>query len=108
MASLLLRASATHTLVYWFGNWKPLHGIAIGIAFVIDPLAAGMASLVALLMTVALLFAWRYFDSVGTLFHALMLIFLAGMTGFCFSGDIFTIFVFFELMSVVAFAPHGI
>lgn len=104
MACLLLQVSTAQTLVYWFGNWKPSHGIAIGIAFVIDPLAAGMASLVAFLATAALVFAWRYFDSVGTLFHALMLIFLAGMIGFCFSGDIFTLFVFFELMSITAFA----
>ncbi|HEX4084490.1 MAG TPA: proton-conducting transporter membrane subunit [Chthoniobacteraceae bacterium] len=104
MAWLLLRASTAHTLVYWFGGWKPIHGAAIGIAFVIDPLAAGMGLLVAFLVSMALIFAWRYFDSVGTLFHALMLTFLAAMLGFCFSGDIFTLFVFFELMSVVAFA----
>ncbi len=104
---LLLRASAAHTLVYWFGGWQPREGIALGIAFTVDPLSAGLAALVAFLVTTSLIFAWHHFDSVGTLFHTLMLVFLAAMIGFCFSGDIFTLFVFFELMSVVAFALTG-
>ena len=33
-----------------------------------------------------------------------MLIFLAGMTGFCLTGDIFDMFVWFELMGVAAYA----
>jgi multicomponent Na+:H+ antiporter subunit D len=41
---------------------------------------------------------------VGTFFHTLMLTFLAGMTGFCLTGDIFDLFVWFELMSVSAYA----
>lgn len=106
-AILLLMASVANTIVYWFGDWIPRNGLAIGICFSIDPLSAGMASLVAFLVTVSLVFAWRYFDSVGTLFHTLMLVFLAAMVGFCLSGDIFTLFVFFELMSVVAFALTG-
>ena len=101
---LLLHAASASTIVYWFGGWKPRGGIAIGIAFAIDPLSAGLAAFAALLVSTALIFAWRYFDAIGALFHALMLVFLAAMTGFCFSGDLFTLFVFFELMSVVAFA----
>lgn len=101
---LLLHAASASTIVYWFGGWKPRGGLAIGIAFSIDPLSAGLAAFAALLVSTALIFAWRYFDAIGALFHALMLVFLAAMTGFCFSGDLFTLFVFFELMSVVAFA----
>ena len=41
------------------------------------------------------------------LYHALMLVFLAGMTGFCLTGDLFNMFVFFELMSVAAYALTG-
>ena len=106
-AILLLNASAAKTIVYWFGGWTPRNGIAVGICFSIDPLSAGLASLIAFLVTVSLIFAWRYFDSVGSLFHTLMLVFLAAMVGFCLSGDIFTLFVFFELMSVIAFALTG-
>ena len=49
-------------------------------------------------------FSWRYFERVATYYHALMLIFLAGMTGFCLTGDIFDMFVWFEVMGVAAYA----
>ena len=49
-----------------------------------------------------MLFAWHDFDSVGTLFHALILVFIAAMVGFCVSSDIFTLFVCLELMGVAA------
>ncbi len=107
LSLLLTRDASGGTIVYWFGGWVPRHDIAIGIAFAIDPLAAGFAALIACLFTASLVYAWHYFDSVGTLFHTLMLVFLAAMVGFCFSGDLFTLFVFFELMSVVAFALTG-
>jgi multicomponent Na+:H+ antiporter subunit D len=41
---------------------------------------------------------------VGTLYHALMLAFLGGMAGFALSGDLFNLFVSFELMGVSAYA----
>jgi hypothetical protein len=52
-------------------------------------------------------FGWRYFDSAQARFPALVLLFLAGMTGFALSGDLFDMFVFFELMSAVAYALTG-
>jgi len=103
----LLFKSAPGTLVYWFGSWAPRGQAAIGISFVIDPLGAGLATLCAALMTCALMFSWRYFEAVRTYFHTLMLIFLAAMTGFCLTGDLFNLFVFFELMSVTAYALTG-
>lgn len=104
---LLLVHSMRGTIVYWFGDWPPRGHAAIGISFVIDPLGAGMAALCALLMTLALTFSWHYFDAVRTYFHALMLIFLAAMTGFSLTGDLFNLFVFFELMSVTGYALTG-
>ncbi|HET6879028.1 MAG TPA: proton-conducting transporter membrane subunit, partial [Pirellulales bacterium] len=104
---LLARRAVEGPIVYWFGGWQPRGDVAVGIAFYVDSLSAGLAGLAALLTLGSLLFAWHYFDSVGALFHVLMLIFLAAMVGFCFSGDIFTLFVFFELMSATAFALTG-
>ena len=104
ICGVLLHQSLAGPLVYWVGGWTPRDGIAPGIALYVDPIAAGMAALVALLATAALAYAWRYFEVVGELFRALILVFLAGMVGFCLSGDIFTLFVFFELMSVSAYA----
>ena len=90
--------------VYWFAGFRPSHGVAIGIDFAAGPLSAGLACMAALLVTASMVFSWRYFERVGTYFHALMLTFLAGMVGFCLTGDIFDLFVWFELMGVAAYA----
>ncbi|MFL5969811.1 MAG: complex I subunit 5 family protein, partial [Gaiellaceae bacterium] len=105
---LLMFRSSTHTLHYWFGAWHPRNGIAIGISFSVDPLAAGVAALVGALATAALIVSWDYFDErVPHHFHVLMLVFLGSMAGFALSSDLFNMFVFFELMSVAAFALTG-
>jgi multicomponent Na+:H+ antiporter subunit D len=90
--------------VYWFAGFTPSHGVALGIDFAVDQLNAGLAALTALLVTTAMVFSWRYFERVSTYYHALMLVFLAGMVGFCLTGDIFDFFVWFELMGVAAYA----
>ena len=95
-------------LVYWFGGWHPRPGgIAVGIAFVADPMSSALVTFVGFLGTAAMVFSWRYIVSVGALFHALMLVFLGAMAGFCLSGDLFTMFVFFELMGTAAFGLTG-
>lgn len=101
---LLAHAAAAHAIVYWLGGWRPRAGVPLGIALEIDPLGAGVAAFAALMVLAAFLYALHYFDAVGGLFHALMLMFLMGMTGFALTGDLFDLVVFFELMSVVAYA----
>jgi multicomponent Na+:H+ antiporter subunit D len=103
----LLLEARSQPFVYWFGNWTPRNGGVVGISFVIDSMGAGMAALASLLVTAALIFSWRYFDTVGTLYHVLMLVFLGAMCGFSLTGDLFNLFVFFELMSASAFALCG-
>jgi multicomponent Na+:H+ antiporter subunit D len=100
---LVLRAAHGYA-VYWFAGFRPSRGVAIGIDFEAEPLSAGLACLAAVLVTAAMLFSWRYFERVGSYYHALMLTFLAGMAGFCLTGDIFDLFVWFELMGVSAYA----
>jgi multicomponent Na+:H+ antiporter subunit D len=100
----LLTAHAEHLTVYWFGGFHPHGQIAVGISFSVDRIGAGMATLAAVMVSAALLYSVRYFDEVGSLFGALMLVFLAAMVGFCLTGDLFDLFVFFELMSVAAYA----
>src|ERR1700729_2833629 len=102
LGALVIRTSAGS--VYWFAGFRPSGGVVIGIDFEADPLNAGLACLGALLTTASMIFAWRYFTQVGTYFHVLMLTFLAGMTGFCLAGDVFDLFVWFELMGVSAYA----
>jgi multicomponent Na+:H+ antiporter subunit D len=107
VTAVLYSRSAAGPLVYWFGGWTPRSGLVVGIDFAVDPAGAALATLAGVLMTSALVFTWRYFEAVGTLFHALMLVFLAAVLGFCLTGDLFNLFVFFELLSVAAYALAG-
>jgi multicomponent Na+:H+ antiporter subunit D len=104
---VLLARSLDGPVVYWFGGWTPRDGIALGVAFAVDPVGAALATLAGVLATAALTFSWRIFEAVRTLHHGLMLVFLAGMVGFCLSGDLFNMFVFYELFSVAAYALTG-
>jgi multicomponent Na+:H+ antiporter subunit D len=103
----LLVISLDGPVVYWFGGWTPRGGIALGVAFAVDPVGAALATLAGVLATAALTFSWRIFEAVRTLHHGLMLVFLAGIVGFCLSGDLFNMFVFYELFSVAAYALAG-
>ena len=104
MLGILLARSIHAPIAYWMGGWRPSHSVTIGISFSIDPIGAGMAAFCAVLVTSALVYSWRYFEGADGLFHALMLIFMAGMVGFCLTGDLFNLVVFFELMGAVAYA----
>lgn len=103
----LLLQSRMQPVIHWFGGWTPRAGVALGISFVIDPVGAGAAVFTSLLVLAALVFSIHYFETVGTLFHVLMLGFLGAMCGFAMTGDLFNLFVFFELMSACGFALCG-
>lgn len=96
------------TEVYWFGGWFPRGRMALGIGFTMDGYGCGLAALAALLTTLALIYSWKHMEGAGGHYHPLMLVFLAAMSGFAVSGDLFNIFVFFELMSTAAFALCGL
>jgi multicomponent Na+:H+ antiporter subunit D len=103
----LVIATRHGRVVTWVGGWTPSHRQTVGISLVIDRLGAGLALLAAVLVLAALAYSWRYFEDVGAHYQVLVLVFLAGMTGFVFSGDVFDMFVFFELMGAVAYALTG-
>ncbi len=104
MLSVILWQANRRELVYWFAGFHPHRGVVIGIDFAVGPVNAGLACLAAVLVLASMTFSWRYFREVSTYFQTLMLTFLAGMVGFCLTGDIFDLFVWFELMGVSAYA----
>jgi multicomponent Na+:H+ antiporter subunit D len=98
-------ANETGPLVSRLGGWEPrTGGVVVGINLTFDALGAALALLAAVLVGAALLFAWRFLDAAGPTFYALLLVFLGALVGFALSGDLFNMFVFFELMSVSAYA----
>ncbi|HEX3316430.1 MAG TPA: proton-conducting transporter membrane subunit [Solirubrobacteraceae bacterium] len=104
LAALLLADVWSANFVTWFGGWRPHGGTPLGIDFAVDPLGAGMATLAAVLVLAALVYSWSYFEAMAPQYHVLMLMFGAAMVGFCLTGDLFNLFVLFELMGIAAYA----
>ncbi|UTO28376.1 monovalent cation/H+ antiporter subunit D [Bartonella harrusi] len=91
--------------VYHLGNWPSPFGIVL----VLDRLSAMMLLLSSLLMTSALVFAQAYWYKAGPHFHSLMQFFMVGINGAFLTGDLFNLFVFFEVMLTASYglALHG-
>jgi multicomponent Na+:H+ antiporter subunit D len=105
MAGALMFYTAEHgPVVHWMGGWIPRHDLAIGISFSVDAMGAGLAAFIALLVFGATVYTWVKFDLDGTLFHSLLLAFLGAMCGYALTGDLFNMFVWFELMTAAAIA----
>lgn len=100
--SMVVYSRDAPIFVYWFGGIPPIDGAARSIGFVIDNTGAMLVLLASLLVTFSLVLSYRYFDSVGAIYQALMLVLLAAMSGFAQTGDLFNLFVFFELMTAAA------
>ncbi len=91
--------------VYALGDWPAPYGIVL----VVDRLAAAMVLLTAVLGLLALLAASSGFDDAGQHFHPLFQLQLFGLCGAFLTGDLFNLFVFFEVMLLASYAllAHG-
>jgi multicomponent Na+:H+ antiporter subunit D len=107
LSLILLANSGTHPLVLWFGGWRPEGNVVIGVDYAVDPVGAALAALAGLLAFVALLYSTRFFGAVGGRYPALVLVFTAASVDFSFSGDLFNMFVAFELVAVTGFVLSG-
>jgi len=105
LALALARVGDGRTVVWW-GDWPP-RGRVVGIDFAVDGLGGGLALFVTVLALPALLMAGYAIRASAQLFYGACLIFVAAMVGYCLTGDLFNLFVFFELMSVTAYVLVG-
>lgn len=98
-------AAAGRYVVYPLGNWPAPFGIVL----VLDRLAAGMLLLTALVALAAYLYALRGWDERGPHFGALFQFQLMGVNGAFLTGDIFNLFVFFEVLLIASYGLllHG-
>ncbi|MBS7540988.1 monovalent cation/H+ antiporter subunit D [Ancylobacter lacus] len=92
-------------IVYPLGNWPAPFGIVL----VADRLSALMLVLNAVLGCATLLFALARWHKMGPRFHTLFLMQLAGLNGAFLTGDLFNLFVFFEVLLAASYALllHG-
>jgi multicomponent Na+:H+ antiporter subunit D len=103
LCAVLVARSGGALPVLWLSGWTPVRGMPVGIALTPDAFGAGMATFAAVLTVMALVTARTMRAADDPLFDVLVLVLLAAMVAFCVSGDLFTLFVFFELMSVCAY-----
>lgn len=102
---LLQQAAGDSYQVYALGDWAAPFGIVL----VLDRLSALMLVLTALLSLPALLYASHGDDTAGPNFHALFQFQLMGLNGAFLTGDLFNLFVFFEVLLIASYALllHG-
>jgi multicomponent K+:H+ antiporter subunit D len=90
---------------YLLGNWPAPFGIVL----VIDWLSALMLVLTSILGLTSLAYSLARWDRAGPRFHALFLLQLMGLNGAFLTGDLFNLFVFFEVLLAASYGLllHG-
>jgi multicomponent K+:H+ antiporter subunit D len=103
--ALVVQADTGRVQVYAVGNWAPPFGIVL----VVDRLSALMVLLAGALAAGALAFSLARWHRAGPRFHALLQFMLMGLNGAFLTGDLFNLFVFFELLLAASYglALHG-
>ena len=102
---LLVLAGDGTPRAYFLGNWPAPFGIVL----VLDRLSAIMLLLSAALALMVAVYACAGWDKRGRHFHALLQFQLLGVNGAFLTGDLFNLFVFFEVMLIASYGLmlHG-
>ncbi len=93
--------------VYYAGNWTAPFGIVL----VLDKLSGLMVLLTAILAVISLLYSIiMRVDGQGQHFHVLFQLQLFGLNGAFLTGDVFNLFVFFEVLLLASYGLmlHGV
>ena len=98
-------AGQSATRAYMIGDWPARFGIVLAV----DRLSALMLVLTSILGMTTLVYALARWDRAGPRFHALFLLQLVGLNGAFLTGDLFNLFVFFEVLLAASYGLmlHG-
>lgn len=101
----LIQANSGQIYVYSLSEWSAPFGIVL----VLDRLAAFMLVLTYALATPIIWFASKEWDERGRYFHAMSHFLLMGLCGAFLTGDLFNLFVFFEVLLMASYVLllHG-
>ncbi len=97
--AIFAEARSGAPLVYRLGNWPSPFGIVL----VADHLSSFMLLLTASLALAVLFYAVQGWDARGKLFHPLFLFQVMGLNGAFLTGDLFNLFVFFEILLIASY-----
>ncbi|WP_105167027.1 monovalent cation/H+ antiporter subunit D [Pseudoalteromonas sp. T1lg23B] len=102
---LLFQVKNHGSQVYAIGDWSA----PFGIVMVADPLSVLLVTLTAVLGVACSLYACAGDDERGAFFHPLMHFLILGVNGAFLTGDMFNLFVFFEVLLIASYAllMHG-
>lgn len=103
--SYLITASQGTITVYNLSEWAAPFGIVL----VLDRLSALMLVLTYALVVPVMWYASKDWDTRGRYFHAMVHFLLMGLSGAFLTGDIFNLFVFFEILLMASYVLllHG-
>lgn len=104
-ASYLMIANTGQVTVYQLGEWSAPFGIVL----VLDRLSAFMLVLTYALAVPVIWYASDNWDTRGRYFHTMFHFLLMGLTGAFLTGDLFNLFVFFEILLMASYVLllHG-
>jgi multicomponent Na+:H+ antiporter subunit D len=98
-------------LVHYMGGWKPVDGSALGIAFAADPFGLLFALAVAGIGTLLLLYTLSELGGLGKRelggFACLFQLLLSALIGAALTGDLFNLFVWFQVAALSSYGLTG-
>jgi multicomponent Na+:H+ antiporter subunit D len=91
---------STDIAVFGFGGWSP----PFGIVWVLDGLNVFLAMLVTGVSSVIAIYSARYIRERRHRYYTLLCLLTIGLLGVSLTGDVFNLYVFFEILSVSSYA----
>lgn len=102
---LFLTIQTNGTTIYALGDWQAPYGITL----YIDTFSSLLCLLTAFLLTCVQLYSFGGEDTQGKYYHPLLMFQAMGIIGAFLTGDVFNLFVFFEVLLIASYALviHG-
>jgi len=101
IVGILIPEVSAHPIVVKIGGFKPPFGINL----VVSPLSLFFAGIIALVGFLVSIYSVKYIkEGARNNYHMLFLLLLTGSIGVVLTGDIFNIFVFFEILCISSYA----
>lgn len=87
-------------LTFQMEDWTAPFGITVAV----DSLSMSLIMIITIMGFLATLFSYRFIREKKTKYYSLLCLFLAGMLGVAHTGDMFNLFIFFEIFSLSSYA----
>lgn len=100
LASLTFKEVLSGPIVYELGNWDS----SLGIALVADRLSVLLVLLSSFMFLMAVVYSFIYIKLHEFKYYVILNLLLVGLTGMFLTGDLFNLYVFFEITSITSYA----